>query len=563
MRTFPLTTHRRPIATLLMLPLLSTSLLGGAVLAGRAAAAQKEARLEVRQETRLEVRQVIANVRKAIGYEQLRAQKKGFQLEGTANVAGIESTFTYLLTPDGRFARSINGRLSSHSAFDGKTAWTRDWSEVTRIIELREREQELASIWLLNGRWLENDGPFNVEIESAAPGSDPKTLNLLLTVKGGLQKERVTLDRSTWLPTVLTDITASEPEIVRLTDWRSALGFKFPHSMEQEAYGEKQTFTVRTVTAAPDFVRSPFQMLPSKASDTAFDAAAPARVEARRARTGHMLVHPRINGQDVGWFILDSGAGAMVISPKVADQLKMPGFGRMTALGVGGPVKTRFREGESIQLGPMTVKKPVYIELDFSQLSPIFGVPIAGLCGYDVFSRSIVSFDVKNGGVELFDPATFKLSTLPADNAGRWNELFLNGRIPVVKAGFEGARQELFTLDTGSNATVTFHTPAVERFKLLDGRKTSSVQAGGVGGFSAMKTGPIDYFELGGKRFEKPVVQFSEAKTGAFTEPYTVGNIGSGFLEGFRLVFNYPDKKIAFLSNESAAKPTPEEPEKK
>lgn len=488
----------------------------------------------------LKLPEVLERIRNAVGYEQMAAHPAGFQAVGKARYAELDGRVTLLFTPAGRFARTVTGRLPLQGGFDGKTVWATDWKGIPRALDLRERDAEVASASFLSGRWLSpKESPFKIRMEPPAAGS--RDVTLTLTLGDGPNTTRMVVDGATWLPRTITDTTSEDHEVTRLEDYRPTFGFKFPFKISSTAYDETQTFTIERVEKAPTFIRDPFAMPPRPAPDAKFDPAVPAKLEARRGATGHMLIHPRVNGEDVGWFILDSGAGTMVISPAVADQLKMPAFGRITALGVGGAVKARFREGNSIRVGPMTIDKPVFIELDFSRLSTIFGVPIAGICGFDVFSRAVVTYHLDEGGVEIHDPATFKLA------GGAWGDLLLNNRLPVVRAGFEGNREELFTLDTGSNATVTFHAPAVRRLKLLENREVKTQRFGGVGGFQEVKVGAIDYFQLGGKRFEKPQVQFSEAMTGAFTEPYVAGNIGGEFLRGTRVVFNYPARKIAFV----------------
>jgi hypothetical protein len=124
---------------------------------------------------------------------------------------------------------------------------------------------------------------------------------------------------------------------------------------------------------------------------------------------------------------------------------------------------------------------------------------------------------------------------------------------PAVRARFEGDREGVFRLDTGSDDTVTFHTPAVERFKLLGGRSTAPTRSGGVGGISSGQTGTLEWFELGGHRFERPKVGFATAREGAFADDYMVGNIGTGFLGAFVMVFDYTNRRIAFAPRAKAA----------
>ena len=48
-------------------------------------------------------------------------------------------------------------------------------------------------------------------------------------------------------------------------------------------------------------------------SDFTFDPAKPAIIESGFAGRTHIKIRALVNGEDVGWFILDSGAAAMVI----------------------------------------------------------------------------------------------------------------------------------------------------------------------------------------------------------------------------------------------------------
>lgn len=150
------------------------------------------------------------------------------------------------------------------------------------------------------------------------------------------------------------------------------------------------------------------------------------------------------------------------------------------------------------------------------------------------------------------DPARYKL-----EGAG-WQELYFSGRIPAVRARFEGDREGLFRLDTGSGWTVSFHAPAVESLKLLAGRETRESHSGGVGGSASSRAGRLAWFELGGRRFEGVEVEFTGVREGAFSDVYTMGNIGAGLLREFRVIFDYGNKRAAFarLNAEPTKAPT-------
>jgi hypothetical protein len=487
--------------------------------------------------------EALTRVRAATGYERLQSHANGLVAEGTARFRGLDSKFAFIFTPDGRFRTEIGGPLGDIRGFDGAVGWEVDWSGMPRILELEDIEVAQFEAWVFSGRWLAVDGPFTVSLDAA--GTDNKQVALRLALKKGLLEATVLVDRATWLPQKVSRLGAGGEEVIELGDYRQVLGFQFPHRVTRSAGGTKNIFEIRSVAAAPAAAQSRFARITERPADTRWNPAVPARVEVRRAMSGHLLVHPLVNGKEAGWFILDSGAGAMVIDPKVADRLGMPALGEIVAVGVAGTTKARFRQGGTFELGQLTLTGTRYLELDLGFLTNAFGVPVGGICGRDLFARAAVEIEISNEVVGIHDPSRYRLE------GASWQELFFSSRNPAVRARFEG-REGLFKLDTGSDGTVSIHAPAVERLHLLSGRETRESRSGGVGGSRASRTGKLAWFELAGQRFESPEVEFAGAGSGAFSDVYTTGNIGTGFLKSFRIVFDYGNKRISLAPLKAA-----------
>jgi hypothetical protein len=481
--------------------------------------------------------EALARVRASLGYERLQSRANGVIAEGTTRYRGLDSKFTFLFTPDGRFRSEIAGPLGSITGFDGTTGWEIDWSGIQRTLELQDLEAAQFDAWIHSGRWLDQSGPFAVSLDSAK--SDDRQVALKLLLKGGLLEATVFVDRATWLPKRVTRRGTGGEEVIEMSDYREVMGFRFPHRLTRAVGGTTNVYEIRSVAAATPASRSRFKAIATRPADTRWDASVPARVEVRRVRSGHLLVHPLVNGKDAGWFILDSGAGAMVIDTKVADRLGMPALGEIVAVGVAGTTKARFRQGETFGLGPLTVNGTRYLELDLGFLTKAFGLPIGGICGRDLFARAVVEIEIAAESVAIHDPNRYRL------DGATWQELFFSNRNPAVRARFEG-HEGLFKLDTGSDQTVSIHAPAVERLNLLSGRETRESRSGGVGGSRASLTGKLAWFELAGHRFESPLVEFAGKGEGAFSDVYTTGNIGAAFLRAFRIVFDYGNKRVAF-----------------
>ena len=214
-------------------------------------------------------------------------------------------------------------------------------------------------------------------------------------------------------------------------------------------------------------------------------------------------------------------------------------------IGIGGHVTSSFVRPDSFSVGPMTVSSMLMTTLDTSFLTSVMGYEINGIVGYGIMHRSIVEYDNTGMHAALHDPATFSRPGL------KWEDLLINQRVPVAHASFAGKNgvehQSWFRLDTGaSQQAVTFHYPAVRQHSLLEGLDTTESHLGGVGGALKARSGKFPSFTLGGWKREDFMVQFATEDKGALSDPYTAGNIGGKFLDGFVIFFDYQHEKIAF-----------------
>ena len=348
----------------------------------------------------------------------------------------------------------------------------------------------------------------------------------------------------------------------RAADWsrrRRTLGNRRPSVLAGEAGSERGAQTrietsegpikgwveIDDVRPMPVHERSPFEMPEwSVERDTKYDSAKQGAIETKRARTGHIMVKPTIQGEDVGWFILDSGAGAMVVDSAVAKRLGGAPFGAVNVSGIGGVLQSGFYSFEEFSLGPMTVDHLTYVNLDLSQIGRMFGVEIGGIVGYDFFRRATVVIDVVTGELEVYDPRSFELER------GEWERLVLDSRHPTVEAKFEGGRTGRFRIDTGAPGGVIFNAPVVSQLGLLEGRETGGAQIGGVGGSLTARRGRIEWFEMGGHRWNDLTVLFAVEDEGVMSGAFLTGNVGQDLLEPFTLVLDYANVRLALVEKD-------------
>ncbi|MBX3390246.1 MAG: aspartyl protease family protein [Phycisphaeraceae bacterium] len=278
-----------------------------------------------------------------------------------------------------------------------------------------------------------------------------------------------------------------------------------------------------------------------------FDRNASPALEVKRIKSGHILVRPKINNHDAGWFIFDTGAGICCISTPQVAGLDLQENGSIQASGVGGSKQAKLYNAREMQLGAMTFKDHPLMEVDLAFLEPLVGEKICGIIGYGVISKSVAEIDLAAPSISLFDPETYTLSQ------GEWTPLDIHDRVPTVPGAFEG-HAGTFRLDLGATGSVTFHQPAVEKYELLKDREVKDCKLGGVGGFVAGKRGKITSLELGGSKFENVDADFALEAKGALAEPSKDANIGTDILRKFVIITDYPHLRIGLVPKPEGVK---------
>ena len=264
-------------------------------------------------------------------------------------------------------------------------------------------------------------------------------------------------------------------------------------------------------------------------------------LKVKKVKTGHLLIKPLINGKPAGWFIFDTGAGICVLSPKTQKEFALSEAGDINAIGVGGDAKLKMYRAESFQVGPLKLTNHPAMTVDLSFLTPHLGEEIAGVVGFGVLSQCIVELDIADSKVTLHNPKTFSLAT------GSWEHMKVVERIPSVHATVEG-HEGWFRLDTGANSFITFHQPAVEKWKLLENRETKDASLGGMGGFVKAKKGTVSSLTLGGVEHKDLTAEFATEKKGNFADPSREGNIGAGLLSKYTMFLDYNQERICFIA---------------
>lgn len=493
------------------------------------AAAQSAARAVAPSAT-----QVLASVRRAVGYRSLAALPNGFAVTERVTGDGAEDRIVHFGTRRGEL------RNGDEFGFDGSFAWQNDRRRNMAIpFSQGQREKLMWPLWVRGYWWLNPRSGIAARI---LPGeSDARMVALALTLRDGLVPATLYVDRATWLPVRLVVPYERGPYTARYSDYRTIRGLRLPGVVETDYRGESRR-QLLTMTPIPD--RAVFAA-PALPADYRFDPSRPAAPETLAGAPfgpnspGHIYVRATADDVRTGWWHFDSGSDSMIIDEAVANELGMEIIGTHRSMGADGtPREGTLRRGRSFSIGRIRIENPVYRAMDLSANNAPPGERRMGTIGYDLFARSAVEYAGGGRDIRICDPRLYRLP-----RGARWRRLEHIDATPAARGLVEGRIEGLFQIDTGAAGTIDFARPFHERHRLLANRATESMRSQGSGGSFAVERGHIARFDFGGRRYDNLEVTF---RTGGISRDGSAGTVGREVLAPFRMVFDYSNHRVAF-----------------
>jgi hypothetical protein len=482
--------------------------------------------------------EVLAKARAAIG----RLDRHGV-VRGPAQRHGLDGEVELSLSPTGEFVERFRGRVGTTVGYDGERGWALDMSGMPASLDLDEVETPRLVYAVLTGHWLDEDGSFELDLDPAL--TDDRDVGLRLSVRGAAAPGTLLLDPTTWLPRRLERPLVGWARTWEFDGYRAESGLTLPRRITHIQGGLADVDHLESVTPLLDDPSLAYRTVTAEPDDVRYDPAVPPRIELMKIRTGHVFVRPKIDGRDVGWFAFDTGSGAgFTLLDAIAEDLGMPRLGRWAGGGAGSAIQiVSLRQGRSFELGPVTISNSVYVELPeelHATMKRLADIEVVGTCGYDLFRRCVVEMDL--GRAEAF--------LHPRDGGpspAAWFDLTLQHRIPSLRCRFEGGHEGLFQVDTGAGPVVVFHSPAVERLKLLEGRAVQPMPLQGAAGSVETMLGKLAWIEIAGQRHTDVPALFVTGASGALADPHTQGTLGGILLAPKKLVFDYGRRRMAVI----------------
>jgi len=275
-------------------------------------------------------------------------------------------------------------------------------------------------------------------------------------------------------------------------------------------------------------------------------AAAPITVVPFRWTPGQIEVQVSVNGDTPVWFILDTGAEFSILDQELVHRLGLttdPHLGR------------QFARGVSLRLGAVEMKDQEVMVFSLESFRRQ-GRSIAGVLGYDLFRRYVVSIDYSARTLALHEPRTYR----PSPSATSIPIVFADHTVTVpVTVTLDDSTTITATviLDTGAAQALILRHPFAESHGLLERAASHPTTRAG-----SLETNtvtfarlPVRALAMGGFSFRDPVLRLYMSATGAGGDTSTDGALGNEVLRRFTTTFDYSRGRLYLQPNTRISEP--------
>lgn len=504
-----------------------------------------------------EAAQVVARYLEATGGAAAAAAEQSTYTRATVKAFGFSGFIeTWSARPDRHHSRTELGPFKLAEGTDGAASWRTD-PTTGRVVLLADRDllESRVATWFELERWAEPDqGGGKVAVAFTDRDSAGAYTVLAIEAPGAaeLKPRRLWFSDATGL---LAKIEAARDQawvVTTLSDWRRAAGRLRPFTSETgitSMPANRMRADVDSVAANVSLAGVAFAV-PAEGG-AGGNALAWLKQEGTAVlpfeyATRHVWLRASIDGGPERDFLFDTGASVTVLDSTFAAGAGIATEGRMQAAGAGaagsaawaklGSLAVRGPDGDGVELRDLQVAV-LSVNPTFA---PYFWREMAGILGYDVISRFVVTIDYDRGLLVLRDPKSFRYAGAEAPLP-----MVMNGVVPALRGTLDGKYEGLFRLDVGSSSTVDLHAPFAKRHgveKRLSGRRL--VSGAGFGGHFTSTLGRAKAMAFGPYRWDDPMVSVSHATEGAFASEEFAGNVGNRILERFRVTLDYDNRRI-------------------
>lgn len=266
----------------------------------------------------------------------------------------------------------------------------------------------------------------------------------------------------------------------------------------------------------------------------------------------------RIDDSSPVTLVLDNGASVSGVQDSLARALRIHPSRTATLTGNGqSAMSIRLADNVTFDVGGAAIREPVVAILPYDEFARHEGRLNDGVLGKDIYTRFVVDVDYAARPLTLRDPATFTYRGsgvvislhLRRGATGAW----MAARITLAGAGPVDAR---LGLDMGTYSALRLYSPFVRRRGLLGAVPRAVASYGfGLGGEFPVRLVRAQSLDIGELHLDGPVAECSVADSGATARTDVDGTIGGALLRRFRVIVDYPHRRMILEPNAQAAAP--------
>jgi hypothetical protein len=440
------------------------------------------------------------------------------------------------------------GPVSGAQGFDGTTSWSQDGSGQSLADEdVEARESAVNSAFIRTmAFWFPQRWESRMEYQGRVEEKGKHFHVVEITPKGG-RTFGLWIDVATNLFDRIVDKTSTGVQTTFYSGYREVSGVRIAFTSRTTNGTEKydQSSTSEAVAINVPLEAVPFAMPAPPAPDYSISGGRTSTTVPFELHNNHIYAQVKIDGRGPFEFLCDTG-GVNVMTPELAGELGLKVEGTVEGRGAGEKSEdVSLTKVDKLEIGEAGLANQVFFVYPLSSMGTVEGRRLRGLIGYEVFKRFVVRVDYDKSLLTLRLPGGFEYT-----GRGTVVPFTFHGRVPEVDGEIDGLPGK-FDIDTGSRSSLTIMTPFSEKHDLASKYKAGveAVTGWGIGGEARALVARAGVFRMGGVTVEKPVIELSVQKKGAFADPYVAGNVGAGVLKRFNLVFDYARKVIVFEKN--------------
>ena len=435
--------------------------------------------------------------------------------------------------------------VSEDKGFDGMTAWTLGANGAVRRDTPEELKPMINELYFQSYSYLlprRNAGRAAYCGDTLIEG---KTYHQLALYPQGGDSLSVFVNAQNGRIEYRSEFVTGLRVITQYSDFRTVSGLVVPFVMNAatpEAPYRMET-RVDSLWINPDLPDSLFVMPGKSVADLRFPVRTDSIVVPLEMTGDALYVQVGVNGRGPYRFLLDSGAGATVISRRLADSLGIAVHGDVPVRGVGGFGSIGYGVIDSLTIGPLSWYLTRITVYDFDAMAAGSWQSLGGILGYDFFARFPMRFDFDRKEIVLYHPDASR-----PDAGGESLDVEIFYQIPIIEIFLDGRPVRMaFDLGAQTGAVVRkdsrWYRQAGERFNA----QSSTAEIFGMGGTQTVATGYGDFLEIGSQIIDTPSVMVTESYTELPFPEYIEGFLGVDVLKRFNWVIDYAQSRIYLL----------------